>query len=94
MEIKEVHGWQVTSERDPAVKYLVSTTGDGAWRCDCRDYAYRGMSRYCKHVRAVRLLVEGAEANGPKKVGQFGPGLTKQIEEMFGGGKIGGEWRG
>lgn len=57
MQIRRVNGWLVSSERDAKIQYVVETLGDGAWRCDCRDYQYRGMARYCKHVRAVQEML-------------------------------------
>lgn len=77
MEIRRVDGWQVRSESDPKTTYIVSTLGDGAWRCDCPDYMYRGMVRYCKHIEAVRLLPE----NRPRP-----PKTIDMVDRMYGRG--------
>lgn len=71
MNIRRVDGWLVDSERNPAMKYMVSTTGDGAWRCDCPAYQFRGQDKYCKHILAVQELPENKTYTGagPKMYG-------------------------
>ncbi len=57
MEIKEYHKdkegliYQVTSERDKNITYIVAVDNYDGWYCTCEDYKFR--KHKCKHIRAV-----------------------------------------
>jgi len=38
-------------------EYMVAKLDDGGWACDCPDFQKRHQE--CKHILAVKLLVEG-----------------------------------
>ena len=49
--------YQVTGGAEPHVVEVGAGTGAV---CDCRDFAYRGRVRDCKHITAVRRAQAGA----------------------------------
>ena len=57
MEIKEYFKdkegliYNVTSERDTSITYVVAVDTYDGWYCTCEDYKFR--KHKCKHIRAV-----------------------------------------
>ena len=43
--------YEVTSERDKSITYIVAVDEDDGWYCTCEDYKFR--KHKCKHIRAV-----------------------------------------
>jgi len=54
--------WIVPSQSDPKRNYVVILNDDGSWSCECPDHKYRG--RECKHIYAVKLMLEMVRAEG------------------------------
>lgn len=50
--------WEVDSTMSGKPnQYMVAKLSDGSWACDCPDFQKRHQD--CKHIMAVKLLVEG-----------------------------------
>src|SRR5689334_610513 len=49
--------WSVPSQTRPSVRYTVNPSLTSP-SCTCDDFALQGAVRVCKHVEAVRLLLE------------------------------------
>lgn len=76
-EIQRANGWLVPSQSDPKIRYLVHEDG-GRWKCDCRDFEFRGSQRDCKHIKAVKQALGMPLGVPPKK-------MHSDIERMYGG---------
>lgn len=59
--------WSVPSQDRPSVRYEVNPSQANP-SCTCDDFALRGAVRVCKHVEAVRLLLERQAKGDPVPV--------------------------
>jgi len=58
----EINQWHVDSQSNSAIYYVIDKHTNGAYTCDCDDFARRSPEP-CKHIFAVQLHLGELNAN-------------------------------